>query len=190
MTGAMARGGTRIASIGSNRKRSVVDPDPGRPTMKPALAATLLAVAAFSCTAGTVQVRFVEPERYSDAGSRLGEAEQVRIELAALFERLGASKLGADRVLEIDVLDVDLAGEPSRMPRHGDPRIVRGRADWPRIVLRYRLRAGDQVLTSGQEQVQDLDYLASARGLREGEPLRYETRMLERWFSQRFGAVP
>lgn len=158
--------------------------------MTHALVAALLAVAAFSSAAGTVQVRFVEPERFSDSGARMGEAEQVRTEFVRLFERLAATRLSADQALEIEILDIDLAGEPSRMPRRGDPRIVRGRADWPRLSLRYTLRARGAVLASGQEQLQDMDYLASARGLREGEPLRYETPMLERWFRERFGAVP
>lgn len=155
--------------------------------MKPFFAATLLLLAAGSSLAGTAVVNFVDPARYADGGRQPGEAEQVRADLSAILGRLTAERLPAEQTITFDVLDIDLAGEPSTHVRRDPRRIVRGRADWPRIELRYTLRVGDNVLASGQEVVQDMDYLNLARALRVDRSLPYEKHMLERWFAMRFG---
>lgn len=149
----------------------------------------LIAALPVAALAGTAEVRFIDPDRYTDAGqNRVGEPEQVRAELARYFEKLAAEFLPADQSVQIEVLNVDLAGDPPRRgDRFDDPRVLRGRADWPQIELRYTVRAGAKVLASGHDVVSDLAYLDSSTVyLVKDESLPYEKRMLRRWFVQRF----
>jgi len=141
--------------------------------------------------AGEAHVRFVAPERYTDAslnGDRRVDAEAPALrELAAHIGRLAGSRLPEGQVLELEVTDVDLAGryEPWRSESR-DVRIVTG-ATWPRIAVRYSLRAGDRVLRSGEEVVADQAFDFRPGRIRSGDRLFAEKAMLDDWFEARFG---
>jgi hypothetical protein len=143
--------------------------------------ATLLAAVAHA----EVHVTFDKPERYDDIGRR--SPERLK-DLEQWLEKLGAKYLPPGENLRVEVLDVDLAGEP----RYGAPssfddtRILKGKADWPSIRLRYVLESGVKELDRGEETVSDRNYLE--RPIRQPESLAYEKRMLEKWFASRFGA--
>lgn len=146
------------------------------------LAGTLCFAAA--ATAGPVEVKWTQPERYTDVGWL--EADRVR-NLEALrrhFEGLGA-RLPAGQTLVVEILDVDLAGEEIPGALRGERvRVLKGRADWPRMRLRYTFTAPGQPARSGEETLADMAYLQ--RVLRTGdEPLPYEARMVDEWFEQR-----
>lgn len=152
-------------------------------------AAALLAGAAH---AGTAQVRFIDPDRYTDADrAAFGSVERQRTldALTRQFQVLAARHLGADQILSVEMLDIDLAGELRMAPRAGlhDTRVLKGRADVPRLEFRYRLQRGDQLLASGQERLTDLGYLGRTT-YRSGDDagLAHERRLLERWFVERF----
>ena len=149
----------------------------------------LCAAAAAVQAAGTVEVSFVEPARYSDAGRDPVESRRNEDTLARHLEGLGERYLAAGQVLKVDVLDVDLAGtvRPSRRGT-GDIRIVRGGADAPHIRVRYTLSDGGRVVKAAEETVTDLSYLAHANTPPGGDPLRLEKRMLDDWFKARFVA--
>jgi Protein of unknown function (DUF3016) len=140
-----------------------------------------------SAHAGSARVVFVNPEKFTDIG-RYGderEAASNRSEIARHIEQLAARKLPADQSLEVEVLDVTLAGhfEPWRTQLY-DVRIMRP-VTWPSIKLRYRLRQDGQVAASGVETVADMHYLDHPNRYPDGDPLRYEKRMLDEWFSRR-----
>lgn len=152
-----------------------------------ARAAVLLTLAAAGLAhAGQVDVSYVEPERYADAGRGI-DAERVRDTLTQHLRALGEAWLPADQSLHIEVLDIDLAGELrpwiTALP---DVRVMTGRADWPRIELRYTLSAGERVITSGSERVSDSAYLEHPARGHDGVSLPYEAGMLTRWFRERF----
>ena len=151
-----------------------------------ALAGAALSVHA----AGTVEVSFVEPSRYSDAGRDPVESRRNEDTLARYLEELGARYLAAGQVLKIDVLDLDLAGtvRPARRAA-GDIRIVRGGADAPHIRVRYSLTADGQVVKSAEETVTDLNYFGHANDYAKTDPLRIEKLMLDDWFKSRFVAA-
>ena len=151
-----------------------------------AMAGTALSVQA----AGTVEVSFVEPARYSDAGRDPVESRRNEETLARYLEGLGERYLTAGQVLKIDVLDLDLAGtvRPARRGA-GDIRIVRGGADAPHIRVRYTLTADSQVVKSAEETVTDLNYFGHASDYAKVDPLRIEKRMLDDWFKSRFVAA-
>jgi hypothetical protein len=149
-----------------------------------------LAIALSAPAAAAVNVSFVEPERYSDAGFRRShdpaERERVFGDIRQHLERLGERYLKPSQTLKIEVLDIDLAGrfEPWR-PFAYDVRFKRS-ITWPRMTLRYALEEGGRVAASAEESIADLDYLAHADLRTSSDPLRYEKAMLDDWFRARF----
>lgn len=147
----------------------------------------LATAAASNAAAGAVEVSFIEPDRFADVGATPWEREARLKDLTAHLQALGRRLLPADQTLKIEVLDVDLAGEPRPSARSGrDLRIIRGGADWPRIQLRYTLGADGRPARSGEDRVADLNYTQGPVGSRSSEPLFYEKRMLDQWFETRF----
>jgi hypothetical protein len=145
------------------------------------------AALALPALAGTVEVKFSGAERYADAGTtRWDEDNNLKV-LSAHLQQLGGRYLPEGQKLSIEVLDVDLAGE-KRWRRGNEIRIVRGRADWPRITLQYTLQdASGQTLRQAKETVSDMGYRDHVE-LGDTDPLRYEKRMLEDWFRKSFAA--
>jgi len=146
----------------------------------------LLASAAGAQAAGTVQVSFVHPEKFADVRDSALRAEDNLANLQRHLEQIGARYTPDGQTLKIEVLDVDLAGEPRRGARPNDLRVLRGRADWPRIELRYTLEAPGAAPRTGQAKVADMAYLERTPVYHSTEPLPYERRMLEDWFKDEF----
>jgi hypothetical protein len=156
--------------------------------MRRVLALAILACAAVATTAaaaGSAEVRFVEPQKFTDAGFGAVETGRTTGELAEHLKRL-AARLPEGQTLKIDVLDIDLAGSVEHRAAR-DIRVLRGRADWPRIELRYELVADGRTLKGGSEHLADMNYLwnAGAPGMQGN--LSHEERMLSRWFDDTFG---
>lgn len=146
--------------------------------------AALAATAGFTSTAhaaGVVNVSFVKPQDFSDAGRGSLDIERTTQALAEHLKGLGA-RIPDGQTLDIEVTDVNLAGElwPLR-GQASEVRVLRGRADWPRIDLRYKLSAGSQVLKQGQTRVDDMNYMHRSLGIDTHTDLAYERRMLTRW---------
>lgn len=146
-------------------------------------AALALAAATGPAAAGSVEVKFTEPDKFADIGRTSRDQEQALAALRAHFESLG-KRMPDSHKLSIEVTDVDLAGEPEWARSRPELRVLRGRADWPRIELRYALSDGTRALRQGSQQVIDMGYLQSTPGKAGMEPLYYERRMIERWFSE------
>lgn len=148
------------------------------------LASLLLAFGAANACAGTVNVSFIEADHYWDAGNLSSDEGPNLQTLARHLQRLGRDRLPAGQVLNIEVLQVALAGTRARAG--SGFRTLDGGADWPRIHLRYSLQMPGQAAMEGQEWVVDLDYLRGLTGARGGDSLFYEKRMLAAWFRARF----
>jgi len=135
--------------------------------------------------AGTVEVSWVQPETYSDAGRSVVDRERTMKSLGEYLTQLGR-QLPDGQTLKLEVLDVDLAGEIEPMGWH-DVRILRGRADWPHMTVRYTLQGGGQTLKAGEAQLSDMNYFAFQHGLgKYGSELAHEKRMIAQWFSDNF----
>jgi hypothetical protein len=148
----------------------------------------LLAAAASAHAAGSVTVSFVKPDSFADVRDGARRAEDTLSALQRHLEEVGAQYLAKGQTLKIDVLDVDLAGEVRHGMRANDVRILRGRADWPRLQLRYTLEAAGAAPRTGAASVSDMAYLQRLRPALGNEVLPYERRMLEEWFKAEFGA--
>ena len=151
------------------------------------LVACTAAVAALSASAGDVNVALVNPAGFADAGTTFRDRELNLRALTEHLQTLGKRHLPADRLLKVELLDVDLAGivRPSR--RAGpELRIVKGAADWPRMSLRYTLESNGKAVASGEESLADMNYRFGATRVHSSDPLYYEKRMLDEWFKARF----
>lgn len=150
------------------------------------LLASLLLTVAAAAVAGTVEVSFVNPASFIDAGGSQWDKDANLQALKRHLQSLG-QRLPANQVLKIELLDVDLAGslQPNRIGGQ-DVRVLRGSADYPRIHLKYTLEADGMAHGSGTEWVTDLDYAHGVPSWHDAEPLYYEKRMLETWFKTRF----
>lgn len=152
-----------------------------RPLLAAALGGAAFAPIA-ACAAGTVQLNFVEPATFADAGRTPLETGRTTRSLADFVQKRLAPQLPDGQVLTIDVTDIDLAGE-SRFTSRGDIRVVRGGADWPRISLRWTLADGGRTVKQGDERLADMDYLMHVPRSYGGETdLPYEKRLLADWF--------
>ncbi len=75
------------------------------------------------------------------------------------------------------MLDVNLAGEIEPYGWH-QVRVLRGRADWPQMKLRYALLAESRSLKSGEALLADMHYRLGDSSAELG----IEKRMLDLWF--------
>lgn len=158
--------------------------------IRPFVAPLLFALAASAAQAGRVDVSFDPQASFTDAGSTPREREQRLTALAEHLKALGQQGLGDDRALNIELIDLDLAGtlQLVRHPAGTAVRVLRGGADGPHIELRYSLSDASQVIASGHETLFDAGSARTqlALGRDEGDPLRQEKRLLDHWFAQRF----
>jgi hypothetical protein len=139
-----------------------------------------------------VQVTFTAPETYLDAGLLRRNGERAReVTLRTIREelmRLGERYLAPSQTLEIEVLDVDLAGEIEWWHGPYDIRFLRSYT-WPKIKLRYTLSQDGQPIRSAEELVSDPSYQMNViAATRSGDVMPYEKEMLARWFRSRFAA--
>ncbi len=144
-----------------------------------------LAALPVPAAAGSAEVSYHQPDRFTDIGLTPHERDQALATLTAFMQKL-ARQLPAGQTLQLQFTDIDLAGR--LLPfRTREVRVLTGQADWPRIDLRYTLRAGDRTVASGTADLADLNYLADTAFLdpRLGE-LPYEKRLLQQWFTRTF----
>ena len=152
------------------------------------LATALVSVAPPSGAAGNAQVSYVQPDRFTDIGFGSIDRERTLQSLTEYFDTLG-KRLPDGQTLRIEVLDVDLAGEIWPRSAH-EVRVLRGRADWPNMTLRYTLLEGSRTVKAGEARLADMAYLFNQQRLSQYGDLAYEKRMLDRWFKQEIAPPP
>ncbi|MFD2365551.1 DUF3016 domain-containing protein [Pseudoduganella sp. GCM10020061] len=149
--------------------------------------AGLAALTSATAMAGGATVTFTHPENYSDFPYSEVDRDWLLKETADHFIKL-AARLPAGQDLKIEVLDYDLAGDRKIGYAYlHDFRILKGRADWPSMNVRYTLTENGQVIKQGEERIRDMAYLNHINRYFSGDPLRYEKQMVEEWFRERFG---
>lgn len=146
------------------------------------LAVSLVSFCAPSVAAGSAEVRYLQPQKFTDAGFGSFERERTLLSLTQHFDAL-ARRLPDGQTLRVEVLDVDLAGEV--WPRGpNEVRVLRGRADWPHMTLRYTLLDGSRTVKAGEARLADMSYLFSPQRIQQYGDLPYEKRMLDDWFKE------
>jgi len=147
--------------------------------------AGLVMLSAGSASAG-VTVAYSHPENFPDMPFSSTDRERVLSDLTEYLVSLG-KRLPPDQELRLQVLDLDLAGTIRHSFRgREDIRVVRGGADWPRMVVRYELVSNGQVIASGEDKLSDMGYIDRINHYGDGDTLRYEKRMIDDWFTKKF----
>lgn len=131
---------------------------------------------------GSAEVTYVQPEKFTDAGFGSVERERTLQTLTQHIEAL-CKRLPDGQTLRVEVLDVDLAGEVWPRGPH-EVRILRGRADWPHMTLRYTVLDGTRTVKAGEARLADMNYLYSLQRIQQYGDLPYEKRMLDNWFKE------
>ena len=142
---------------------------------------------------GPVSVSWSDPAGFSEITRGRDRIETLRgtwVERLAEHLRDSATgRLGPGEQLEVELLDVDRAGdyEPWRGPDADDIRITRDIYP-PRITLRFRhLGAQGQVLAEGERRLSDSGFMSRALAHRSTDPLRYEKQLLDDWLGRELG---
>jgi hypothetical protein len=134
-----------------------------------------------------IRVSFISPERYHDEDFRNASTrEGIVLEFRKFFDRLDSQYIKTGETLDVEVLDIDLAGEyePWR-PSLNNVRILRDITP-PSFKLRYTLRRGKVVLMKNEETITDMNYLSDISAHNSTERFAYEKNMLRDWFRRRF----
>lgn len=135
--------------------------------------------------AGTVELNWQDPVNFADAGRNVVDRERTLRLLGEHIQALGA-RLPDGQVLRLEVLNLDLAGEPRILRGWGmdEVRVMGDLGDSPQIQLRYTLQAGGQTLATGNATLRNLGYLFKPRN----GALAYEKHMVDQWFERTFAA--
>lgn len=145
---------------------------------------------------GRVEVRWDDPARFTEIRRSGNPREAARgtwvLQLAEHLRRRAGRQLPAGERLAVEIVDIDRAGEYE--PWHGiqyvDTRVIRDLYP-PRIVLRFqRSDAGGGELAHGERTLRDAAFLLHASGAGDGDPLRHEKAMLDRWVLRESKAAP
>lgn len=137
-----------------------------------------------------VEVRFIEPDRYTDANNRFGTGlgpEATLGEIRRLVEEAAIRVIAPGDRLVVEVLDVDLAGFPNLGINIPNGLRVVTDATPPAFRLRYRLTSGGRSIATGEERITDINFLFGARGAQVGS-FPYERELLRDWARRRLSA--
>jgi hypothetical protein len=150
--------------------------------------AGLLALGAGAASAA-VNVTYVHPEKFYDLPFTTWERDDMLGQITDHFKELGKA-LPQGQDLRIEVTDFDPAGRLIPSAHLGrDLRVMTGRADWPRMELRYAIEQNGQVIKSGEAKLSDMNYQQSSLRLSDSDPLRYEKKMIDDWFDKTIAPI-
>ena len=148
----------------------------------------LLAAAALAAAPSyaTVDVTYVNPEKFTDSYNQRWEEKSTLDTLAQHMKRVGDRYIAPNETLKIEVLDLDLAGW-ARFGGRGpnELRVARGGADFPAMRVRYTLESPTRS-KSGEADLKDLAYQNHGLARERSEPYYYEKRMIEEWMRSTF----
>ena len=139
---------------------------------------------------GPVAVSWGDPAGFTEIRYSRNRFEAVRGDwvrgIANHLAKRAGRALPAGERLEVEITDIDRAGEYEPTAGRADHlRVVRDIYP-PRIDLRYaRYDAEGRLLDSGERKLGDIGFLAhSAHALHASDPLRHEKRLIDEWISR------
>jgi hypothetical protein len=149
--------------------------------MNPRFAPICLAILTLAAFPALAAVTVSFPSGYYTDIGRPGsvDADNAKRDIARILESLDARYLAPG-----DVIDVDLAGDRIYSGAR-EFRVAKGKSDFPRFVLRYRLERDGKV-SAGEDTVDEVNYLQSMSKLGSAESMYHEKLLLENWFKARF----
>jgi Protein of unknown function (DUF3016) len=142
---------------------------------------------------GPVSVRWNDPANFSElrGSHNRNEAERGHwvADLARYLRDRAERALPPGEHLDITITDIRRAGnyEPWHGFEYRDVRIMR-ELYWPRIAIDIKhTRADGTIVAEGAQVLSDPSYLGSGSMRNEGDPLRYEKAMIDRWVRRELG---
>ncbi len=133
-----------------------------------------------------VQVTFVAPEKFADIKDNNGFRQLDLLKDIEAHLVAQAQQRLPGRDVRFEVTDVDLAGEVEPFARQIQWLRVMRTVTLPSITLSYEVREGGKVVRQGQARLRDMNYQDGFNRYSSGEALRYEKRMIDRWFEREF----
>ena len=148
----------------------------------------LISLSVSGAFAGEAKVTWQEPEKYTDIRPSSNESrdsykERVFKEFNIMFAGM-AKKLPDGYQLEINVTDLDLAGDVNGMYSSlgREIRVVK-ELYWPRMVFLYTLKnEKNEIVASAKEDIKDMNFMSPAGMHPTGSGFDYEEKMLNDWF--------
>lgn len=154
-------------------------------------ALSLLAFQASSAYAGEAKLTWGNFDKFSDVQEGRDSRDRFRENLMKEFTDIfnaQAKKLPDGYVLSVDVNDLDLAGDIRPSMSSWQIRIMTT-IYWPRMNFNYELRnEKSELITSGKEELRDMDYLNHARFPSGVTHFEFEERMVQDWFKRQLAA--
>lgn len=145
----------------------------------------LLALATTAVQAD-VQVNFVKPETFVDIKDNHGFKDDDVLKDIEKHLVEQAQKYLPGRDVRINVTDVDLAGNVEPFGRSWAWVRVMRTVTLPSISFDYEVRDGDKVVLQGKAMLRDMNYQDGFNNYFSSDTLRYEKRMIDRWFQNEF----
>lgn len=136
--------------------------------------------------AGDAKVVWGELEKFTDIRSSFETKEMFNQRLMKEFNDVFsglAKQLPSDFTLEVNIYDIDLAGEVRYLSASGfNNRIVRG-IDWPKISFEFVLKNDKgTIVAAGKEDLKDMNFLNQRRIPSGRTSFDFEEKMLQDWF--------
>jgi hypothetical protein len=147
----------------------------------------LLALINASAWAGSANVIWQAPEKYTDIRATHEQQDRFQQRLFTHMEKVFADlaqKLPADSLLEITVTDFDLAGDipPMLGGRMNGVRVIKEIYS-PKISFNYVFTQNDNII-SGSENFRDLNFMSGLRRINNEDDFVYEEKMLRKSFDK------
>ena len=149
------------------------------------LSALVILVPAYA----VVEVVFIKPGSYTDASVRNGQFNSTNLGIISAVRghlmNLGDKYLSPREGPQTEVLDIDLAGRYEWWRFPFDARIMRDITS-PAMEVRYIYYVNGIKVDESEERITDMNYLLSAGKGGSSDSLKYEKKMLDPWFRERF----
>lgn len=140
--------------------------------------------------AAKAEIHWVSPEKYRDIRPGDNNRKAFEANVFRSFEKHFAklaSKLPVDQTLNINVTDIDLAGDVNYGGIHRI-RIIE-ELFFPRIKFSYELVNADKsIADSGEINLKDMNFMTNSNLRYRNDSFGYDKRMIENWFNREFKA--
>ena len=140
-----------------------------------------------------VQIAWNDPAEFAELRYSLNRQEAARgdwvVQLADYMQTQIAKNVPAGDRVDVDILDVQRAGQFEWVASTTDDVRVMRDVYPPRMTLRFRHTGADGVLKAeGERKIADLAYLQGPPPFPSNDPLRYDKRMIDTWIGKEFKA--
>lgn len=138
-----------------------------------------------------VSVSWSDPAQFAELrysqNRRLAAQGDWVVELADYMQERIAKTVPAGQKVEVEILDIQRAGQYEWYALHTDDVRVMRDVYPPRMTLQFRhTDANGHVVGEGERKIADLAYLQGPSPFPTSDPLRYDKRLIDTWIRREF----